>query len=98
MCLLCRGGLYLPSHTVKVAEEIKGPVVQGIAGTANDAALSQVCPGLVLLAKSTTQDSQSRHHRLGHFKLYGGKQKLLSQAMLNAEMRVATTAADACCP
>ena len=58
--LLCRGSLYLPSQTVKVAEEIKGYFVQGLAGNANDAALSQVCPGLVLLATSTTQDSQSR--------------------------------------
>lgn len=36
-----REGQYLPSQTVKVAEEIKGPVVQSVAGNVNDAALIQ---------------------------------------------------------
>ncbi len=59
-CLLCRQGPYLPSQTVKVAEEIKGPVVQSVAGNVNNAVLNQVCPGLVLLAKSTRHDSRTR--------------------------------------
>ncbi|KAL0048855.1 hypothetical protein WJX82_001004 [Trebouxia sp. C0006] len=45
-----RGSLYLPSQTVKVAEEIKGSFVQGLAGNANDAALSQAVQHIEAMA------------------------------------------------